>query len=351
MKAWLLEGFDGLSSLRLASDVARPEVASDQVLVRIRYAALNPADRFLSEKMYPATPPLPHILGRDGCGVIEEVGREVTAWKVGDRVTLLRGEAGVQRWGTLAEFLVVPQEVLVPIPDGWDDPQAAAAPLVYLTAHQALTQWGPVEDGVVLITGVSGGVGMAALHLAKAMGHRVIGLTRGTAKHEKLLEQGADLLLDPTDADPGRDQDSDRIPTPLKQQIKAFTEKKGVNIVVDNIGGELFSTLLDVMANKGGISTIGALGGPVPSFNTAKLIFKRTKIGGVYVNDYYGHRARSAWTEILALLTKVGKKPVVDSIFPMGELLDAFAHLAQGPIGKVVIKIAEQSLCNPSARR
>ncbi len=329
MRAWLLEGFDGLTSLRLAGDVPRPNISVDEVLVRIRFAALNPADRFLSEKLYPATPPLPHVLGRDGCGVIEEVGRDVTAWKVGDHVTLLRGEAGVQRWGTLSEFLAVPQEVLVPIPDGWDQPQAAAAPLVYLTAHQALTQWGTVKDGVVLITGISGGVGMAALHLAKAMGYRVIGTTRGTAKHEMLLEQGADLLLDPAS------------PANLKREIKAFTERKGVNVIVDSIGGKLFSTLLDVMANKGGISTIGALGGPVPSFNTAKLIFKRTRIGGVYVNDYYGERAQSAWSEILELLQKVGKTPVVDSVFSMIELMEAFAHLERGPTGKVVIRIAD----------
>jgi len=326
VKAWLLESFDGLDALRLADDVPRPSLASDEVLVRMRYAALNPADRFLSEELYPATPPLPHVLGRDGCGIIEEVGSEVKTWRIGDPVAILRGEAGVQRWGTLAEFLAVPQEVLVPIPLGWDQPQAAAGPLVYLTAHQAINQWGLTEPGFVVITGISGGVGTAALHVAKAYGHRVIGTTRSTAKREKLRAQGADLLLDPGDPH-------------LKPAIKEFTENRGVNIVVDTVGGGLFSTLLDVMAYKGGISTVGALGGTVPNFNTAKLIFKRTRIGGVYVNDYYGGPAQSAWREILALLEKTGRKPLVDSIFPMRELIKAFSHLAQGPLGKVVINI------------
>jgi len=329
MKAWLLESFDGLGAMRLADDVEPQGVGEHEVRIRVHYAALNPADRFLSERLYPAKPVLPHILGRDGCGVVDEVGSGVTLWKSGDRVALLRGDAGVERWGTLAELLTVPAEVLVSIPEGWNEPQAAAGPLVYLTAHQALNQWGEIatpSDGIVLITGVSGGVGLAALHLARAYGFRAIGLTRGTAKHDALRAEGADELFDPTDPD-------------LKKKLKEYTAGNGVNIVVDNIGGPLFNTLLDAMAYKGCISTIGALGGAVSQFNTAKLIFRKTRIGGVYVNDYYGDPAQKAWGEIVSLLTKAGRKPVVDSVHEMGDLRAAFDRLAEGPLGKVVIKV------------
>jgi NADPH2:quinone reductase len=298
------------------------------VVIRVKYAALNPADRFLAENLYPARPELPHILGRDGSGTIEEAGSGVTAWKKGDQVAILRGDAGVDRKGTFAEYVAVPEEVVVPIPAGWDLKQAAAGPLVYLTAFQALTQWGPLQTpATVMITGVSGGVGVAALHLAKAMGHRVIGLTRSKEKGEALAAMGADLLLHPDNDD-------------VKARTKEFTQKKGVDLVVDNIAGELFNTVVDMLGYGGRISVIGMLGGPVPTFNTAKLLFRRARIGGVLVSDYQGEEARRVWDQVLALLRRINARPVVDSVFHMEQLQEAFAKLAGGPLGKVLLDVS-----------
>lgn len=326
MKAWLLHDFTGLAALRLGEDVVRPAPGPGELLLRLHYAALNPADRFLAENLYPARPAMPHILGRDGCGIVEEVGAGVTDWQPGDFVVLLRGEAGIDKPGTLAEYVVVPRYGVVRPPADWNEQQAAAAPLVYETAHQALTQWGKLPPGVVLITGISGGVGLASLHLAKAWGHRVVGVTRGTRKVEAIRAQGADLLVDPNDAE-------------LKRRVREFAGRGGVQLIVDNIGGTLLNNVLDTLGYRGCVSVIGALGGPVPSFNTAKLLFRRLRIGGVAVHDYTPDEARAAWEEIVAALALAGRRPVVDSVFPLARLMDAFERLAEGPMGKVLIDV------------
>src|SRR5688572_23339593 len=151
MRAWLLEGFGGLSDMRLG-EIANPSAAEDEVVLRVHYAALNPADRYLSEGQYPAKPPLPHILGRDGVGTVIEIGPGVRDWKVGDRALILRGDVGVNRHGTLAEKVSVPIDLLTEAPQGWSEPQAAGAPLVYLTAYQSLTQFGELPPSIVLVT-------------------------------------------------------------------------------------------------------------------------------------------------------------------------------------------------------
>src|SRR5436305_7935632 len=107
MRAWLMDTFEGVDKLRLG-EVADPRPGPGQVLLKIRFAALNPADAFLAQAMYPAKPPLPHILGRDGVGDVLEVGPGVERVRVGDTVGILRCDAGVERWGTLAEKTVVP---------------------------------------------------------------------------------------------------------------------------------------------------------------------------------------------------------------------------------------------------
>lgn len=326
MRAWLLDRFEGLDALRLSDSVESPSPRAGEVLIGVKFASLNPADRFLAQAEYPARPPLPHVLGRDGCGVVEALGDGVTALSPGDRVAVLRGEAGVTRWGTFAACVVVPAEVVVPIPAGWTEEESAAAPLVYLTAHQALNQWGGLDGGTVLITGASGGVGIAAVQLAKGYGAKVIGLSRSREKAERLRSMGADLTLDPADAE-------------LRERVKAFTGNGGVDIIVDNIGGALFARVIETLGYRGAVSVIGVLGGPVPAFNTAKLIFKRLRIGGVHVGDYGSDKAPSVWREIVEILDRQRARPVVDRVFPMEQLKEAFAHLARGPFGKVLLRV------------
>ena len=326
MKAWLLEGLGGLDRLRLG-EIADPRPADGEVVLRIHYAALNPADRYLAEGQYPARPPFPHILGRDGVGDVIEVGAGVTNWKVGDRALLLRSVVGVERHGTLAEKVAVPAVSLTTVPPGWSEQEAAAAPLVYLTAYQSLTQFGDLPPGqVVLITGASGGVGVASIQLARAMGHTVIAMSRGTGKVDALMKLGAHAVFDPNDAT-------------WRKKLKEFTAGKRVNVAIDNIGGPLFSDVVDSLDHNGKVSCIGRLAGPAPQFNTASLFFRRITIRGVYVGDYTPAEAQAAWAATLKLLRASGARPVIDKIFPFDRLIDAFERLRQGPLGKVLIQV------------
>jgi NADPH2:quinone reductase len=316
MKAWIIEALNGIENARL-TEVADPVPAAGEVLLRVGYAALNPADRYLAQGEYPAKPLLPHILGRDGSGVI--VGS-------GEKRAILRGEMGVSRWGTFAELVAVPTESLIEIPEGWTDEQAGSASLVYVTAYQALTQWEDMpSQAVVLVSGASGGVGVASTQLAVAMGHTVIGLSRGTEKHSTLHSMGAALALDPADPQ-------------WRKTLAGFLGKRKVDLAIDSVGGTLFPQLIATLGDRGRVSVVGRLAGEVPQFNTATLFFRRIRIGGVAVGAYTNQESRQAWKASLDLLNRTGARPLIDEVFPFDQLPAAFARLAKGPMGKVLIR-------------
>lgn len=331
MRAWLLPAMGSIDNLRLENiEVAKPRTG--EVTLTVLIAALNPADRYLAEGLYPAKPAWPHILGRDAVGIVEQVGEGVHDWRVGDKALLLRGEAGVSRPGTLAEKVNVPADCLQAVPPGWSDQQAACAALVYATAYQALTQWGDWPSGnpastAVLISGATGGVGVAATQLANAMGHVVIGLTRSDEKARSLLELGARHVLNSS-----KDNWS--------AEVKRLLHPQRVNLAIDNIGGTLLPQMIDTMAMWGCVSVVGMLSGAVPSFNTASLFFRRIRIGGVAVGSYTLAENREAWNSALSLLNRTQQKPVIDSVFPFDQLPAAFARLAAGPLGKVLVQVA-----------
>jgi NADPH2:quinone reductase len=325
MKAWILDSIGSLDNLRLA-ETAAPTPAAGEVVLRVEFAALNPADRYLAEGQYPAKPTFPHILGRDGIGTVAATGEGVTGVKVGDRRLLLRSEAGVNRPGTFAERVAVPAEWLVAPPEGWSAEQSAGAPLVYLTAHQALGMWGNLSPGVVLVTGASGGVGVACVQLAKARLHTVIAMSRDAEKSKKLFKLGADLVVDPADGQ-------------WRKKVKEFLKPRRVDLAVDNIGGELFPQVIDTLGDQGKVSCVGRLAGPVPEFNTASLFFRRIRIGGVAIAGYTAVEARAAWREALDLMKEVGAEPQVDSVWEFERLKEAFERLRVGPMGKVVVRV------------
>src|SRR4029077_2262776 len=218
----------GIERLRLG-EVADPRPGPTQVLLRMRVVALNPADAFLARGMYPAKPPLPHILGRDGVGDVVTVGSGVDNVRVGETVGILRCEVGVDVWGTLAEHVVVPMESVTRVPSGWSLEEMAGAPLVFLTAWQALTQWSeppaPARPGsVLLVTGASGGVGAASVLLGKSMGLTVVALSRSAEKGARLKDLGADFVFDPQDEN-------------LRKSVGTSIAPKKVDLAVDNVGG------------------------------------------------------------------------------------------------------------------
>lgn len=328
MRAWLLDKFAGTDSLRLA-DVPQPVAQPHEVVLELRYAALNPADRYLAERQYPAQPLLPHILGRDGLGVVRQLGNQVSGLGPGDRRAILRGEVGVTRPGTFAQLVAVPVENLVEVPSEWTEQESAGATLVYLTAYQALTMWGPFPaKSVVLVTGASGGVGVAAVQLAVAMGYEVIALSRSAEKGRRLEQLGARAVFNPADS---------RWRAALEEGFRP----RRVDLAIDNIGGKLLPEVIDTLGDLGKVSLVGRLAGPVPNFNTATLFFRRLRLGGVAVGAYTNAESRAAWHEVLRLLARTGARPLVDSVFPFEQIQRAFARLAEGPMGKVLLEVAK----------
>lgn len=326
MKAWLLDDLNGIEHLRLA-EVADPQARPGEVILQVAYAALNPADRYLAERQYPAKPPLPHVLGRDAVGHVVQVGDGVGDVRVGDKRSVLRGDVGCDRWGTFAERVAVPAQNLVETPVEWTDQESAGATLVYLTAYQALTMWGPLPPGaVVLVTGASGGVGVASIQLGSGMGFTVLGLSRSGEKGRVLQGIGAKAIFDPTDGE-------------WRQKVKVMLAPHKVDLAIDNIGGKLLPEVIDTLGDGGRVSLVGRLAGPVPSFNTAALFFRRLRMGGVAVGAYSNAESRAAWQDVRRLLAEKAARPLVDSSFPFDQLPKAFDRLAQGPMGKVLLEV------------
>ena len=325
-----MDSYGGVEKLRLG-DVGEPAPGPGQALIAIHYAALNPADAFLAAGQYPARPGFPHILGRDGVGPVLALGPGVTGVSVGLTVGVLRCAAGVTQWGTFAEKTVVPAASLAPLPEGWDEREMAAAPLTFLTAWQALTQWSdppspPKPGGVLLVTGASGGVGVASVMLGKSMGLTVVALSRHPEKRERLLKMGADFVFDPADAR-------------LREKISAALDPRKVDLAIDSVAGPGFAQVVAALGYGGRISLVGRSGGPVPEFNTGTLFFRRNRIGGVSVGDLTPEAAQAAWTQIVARLDRIGRRPVIDSVFDFGDLQGAFTRLSAGPMGKVLVRV------------
>ena len=329
MRAWLMDSYNGVETLRLG-EVPDPRPGPNDLLLNMRFAALNPADAFLASGMYPAKPHLPHILGRDGVGDVAAVGADVRDVRSGDTVGILRCDVGVEVWGTLAEKVVVPAQSVARIPQGWSFEEMTAAPLVFLTAWQALTQWTdppapPPPGSTVLVTGASGGVGVASVLLGKSMNLTVVALSRSGGKQARLKELGADFVFDPNGPH-------------LAKVIGGALAPKKLDLVIDSVGGALFPHLIGLLGYGGRMSVVGRSGGPVPEFNTATLLFRRIRVGGVSVGDYSAQQAQAIWKEIVGRLGAIGRRPQIDVIVPFEKVKEGFHRLAQGPMGKVLVR-------------
>lgn len=323
MKIWRFHQFGPIENLQI-EEAPDPEPGPGEALVRVAYAALNPADRYLVSGKYPRPGKPPFAVGRDGSGIIEKVGAG-SRFKPGDAVVLLRSEIGVQRDGTLAELVVVPEVSLAPLPAGWSMEEGAAGPLVLLTAWQALMTEGQLQPGqTVLVTGASGGVGTAALMLAKSHGARVVALSRSDHKRARLLELGADFAFDPDDPD-------------LVKVVQAALGGGRCDVVVENLGGPYLQKSIYMTGFKGRICVVGLLAGLKSEIEIGSFIFKRIRIIGIAMGAQTPPESQEAWSHIVAMLSQSGRRPPVDRVFPFGQVQEAFARLAQGPLGKVLV--------------
>ena len=327
MKAYLTSppgGWDASQITEIPLEPGRP----DQVLLAVNAVGLNPADAFQVEGRYPGQPDPPFIVGRDGTGIVIH-GDAAGRWKAGDEVVLLQSSSRDLSHGLLVEQQWLAAENLARIPAGWSRHQAAAASLVYLTAWKALTGPAPVTNGqVVLVTGASGGVGLAAVQLAAGLGATVVGLSRSESKRERLLAEGAHFAFAPDHPK-------------LKDAIVQAVGKNGVDVVVENVGGDSLTQAVRLLNVHGRISVVGVLAGveaalPIPSF-----MFKRASLHGILVSDYSPADAQFAWSLIVKLLDRTSRRPVIDRVFPFSEIEAAFKHLRGDVFGKVVVEVTK----------
>jgi acrylyl-CoA reductase (NADPH) len=310
-------------------EVAETDLPPGEVEIRVLWSSVNFKDGLATRADGKVARISPLIPGIDLAG--EVVASEDPGIAVGQAVLAHGYELGVSRHGGYAEYERVPAGWVVPLAAGLSPRDAMSIGTAGFTAAMsvvALEERGLTpSDGPVLVTGASGGVGVASVQLARAMGHTVIALSRNPQKAERLEQLGAHRVFNPNDS----------------EWTRALTEAlrgRRVDLVVDNIGGPLFTTVLETLGEHGRVSCVGRLAGPVPQFNTGSLFFRRLKIGGVAVGAYTPAEAREAWTMVLKLLEATGARPLVDSVWEFGKLREAFERLAQGPMGKVVLRVS-----------
>ncbi len=344
MRALTLTGIGGLEHLAVQGVPAPAPRAEDDVLVRVRCAALNRLDLWMTGGLPNVQPVFPHVVGSDGAGEVEAVGPAAGRWRPGDRVLINPGIScghcptcdegdeplcprfgilGEHLPGTAAELVVVPASNLGRVPDGMSWSEAAAFPLATLTAWRMLATRARLQAGeTVLIWGVGGGIGMAALQVAVHLGARAI-VTSGTdAKLETAARLGAALGVNHRSAD-------------VVAEVRRETAGRGAHVVVDCVGEATWTNSLRAVRRGGRVVICGATTGPKVSLDLRRLFWHQWSILGSTMGS------RREFAEIVRLAHEGRLWPVVDSVVPLAEGPAAYARMQRGEqTGKLVIEVS-----------
>jgi NADPH2:quinone reductase len=320
---WAIEAktFSGYGGLR-QTDVPKPQPAADRVLVRVTAAGVTPLDHTILAGGHPrARAPL--VLGNEGAGIIEDAGASGLA--VGSRV-MFTGPYGVAENGTWQEWLLVRPEHLALVPDAIDDLVAASLPVAYLTAQRALTLAEFKPGMTVLAPGIGGSVGNATCQLARAEGAgRVISTAGSTAKAARARALGFEDVVDLSAEG-------------LAAGVRRITVGKGVDIVIESIGGTVASEALSSLAPDGVLITLGYSAGRKTTIDLTDLIWKRARMAGFSLFAQSPAAVATAWRDVLPLILGGSVKPIVERVHPFAEAGEALRHLIEDrPFGKVVL--------------
>ncbi|HET7566234.1 MAG TPA: zinc-binding dehydrogenase [Gemmatimonadaceae bacterium] len=346
MRALTISAHGGLEALELRADLPIPELrAPTDVRVRIHDAALNHLDLFVVGGLPGVTITPPWIMGADGAGVIDAIGSDVRDVAVGDRVVInpgisdrtceycLAGEEslcvryrllGEHLPGTIAEYIVVPAANVrtIPATARWDT--AAAFSLATLTAWRMVVTRAAVREGeTVLIWGIGGGVAVAALQIAKMCGARVWVTSGSDAKLDRARALGADETFNHTRQDVAR-------------EIRARTGKRGVDVVIDNVGQATWSQSLLALGKRGRLVTCGATTGPIVETDLRRMFWNQwTLMGSTMGND-------REYDAIVNELRAGRLIPPLDSVYNLDDSRAAFERLASGEqFGKIVVRVSQ----------
>jgi NADPH2:quinone reductase len=320
--AWLCENPVGVEALNW-KEIPTPAPQKGQVLVRIEAASLNFPDLLIVQNKYQMKPDLPFVPGSEYAGVIEAVGEGVTDLKVGQSVACLSGTGG---FGT---HTLAPAKLCMPLPPGFPAVDAAAFIMIYATSHHALIDRAALKAGeTVFILGAAGGVGTAAIQIAKAAGARVIAAASTDEKCALCKTLGADETINYTTQN-------------MREVLKVLTEGKGPDVIYDPVGGDFAEPAFRSIAWRGRYLVVGFASGPIPALPFNLALLKGASIVGVFWGDFARREplANAAMMAELAKWYAQGKvKPVIDRTMPMSELKAAYAHMgSRGVMGKLVM--------------
>jgi NADPH2:quinone reductase len=320
--AWLCENPVGVEALTW-KELPTPAPQAGQVLIRIEAASLNFPDLLIVQNKYQMKPDLPFVPGSEYAGVIEAVGEGVTHLKVGQSVACLSGTGG---FGT---HTLAPAKLCMPLPAGFPAVDAAAFIMIYATSHHALIDRAALKAGeTVLVLGAAGGVGTAAIQIAKAAGARVIAAASTDEKCALCKSLGADETINYTTQN-------------MREVLKTLTEGKGPDVIYDPVGGDFAEPAFRSIAWRGRYLVVGFAAGPIPALPFNLALLKGASIVGVFWGDFARRepQANAAMMAELAQWYAQGKvKPVIDRTMPMNDLKAAYAHMgSRGVMGKLVM--------------
>ena len=325
MKFYVMDTTPAGATLYL-KDGPIPEPAAGQVLVRIHAASLNRGEFILGHGLHKTGTSKP--IGMECAGTVEKVGSGVMHLNAGDRVM---GRCA----GAFAEYATMDAREAIPVPAKLSFAQAATVPLTFLVVHDMLVAQGRLEAGEwVLITGVSSGVGVAALSAAKAIGARVIGTSGSQAKLDALAKHGLDAGINTRAAD-------------FHKQVMTITSNHGVDLVINTVGGTVFAECLKSMAFEGRLATVGYVDNTLSAeIDIQALHAKRLTLFGVS-NKLRTPDMRAAGVplfvrDFVPLLADGKIEPIIDRAYPFDQLPDAKAYMESNQqLGKIVLEVIQ----------
>lgn len=324
MKAILCKEYGPAETL-VIEDVPSPKMGDRGVKIRVKAAGLNFPDTLIIEGKYQLQPPMPFSPGGELAGEVIEVGDKVTRFKPGDRVAALTG------FGAFAEEVVAPESNLLPVPDNMPDEKAAGFMMVYGTSYYALKQRANLQPGeTLLVLGASGGVGLAAVKLGKAMGAKVIAAASSSEKLRIAKDAGADELINYTDE-------------PLKDAVKKLTKGKGVDVIYDPVGGDFTEQALRTMAWNGRHLIIGFAAGDIPKVPANLTLLKGCSVVGVFWGAFTRNEPEVSAQNMMELLQMYSEgkiDPKVSEVFDFEQYAEALGALTgRRATGKVVLRV------------
>ena len=322
MHAWLCENPIGVDALTW-KELPTPQPKAGEVLIEIRAASLNFPDLLIVQNKYQMKPLLPFVPGSEYAGVVQAVGEGVTQLKPGQDVACLSGTGG---FGT---HTLAPAALCMPLPSGFPYVDATAFIMTYATSWHALMDRAQLKAGeTVLVLGAAGGVGTAAIQIAKAAGARVIAAASTDEKCTLCSSLGADATINYSSKN-------------LREEIKALTGGKGPDVIYDPVGGEFAEPAFRSIAWRGRYLVVGFAAGPIPALPLNLALLKGASIVGVFWGDFARREPKANAAMMTELATWYGQgkiKPVIDRTMPMADLKAAYAHMgSRAVMGKLVM--------------